>query len=317
GRGKHLWEDVDGDSARDPEEFVPDPDGDYERFYGPGGGFRPVRDAALLVRVEVVLKRMLRSVSSVWMQALAGLSLDLSLEADRQVLPDIGGVAPWDLYGFRKGAEVESGMRDVLARLYLFRYSRRASFRISTRNRHRLDRSFVLLGLEKASNLEVLGRFGLGTGTDLEAELSNGHRRQDGEQAFSYEVHQQTGSVRSYWRINRGWQTSLAVQVGQDHERIRELTATRFSLRPEVIRALAGRGRVRTYLAWTYVAAPERFPLFLGLAQGDQAGQNLNWQCSVDYRMGRYLTAFLSYDGRVRPGRQVLHLGRMEMRAIF
>ena len=62
---------------------------------------------------------------------------------------------------------------------------------------------------------------------------------------------------------------------------------------------------------------PSTMPLFLGMADGNRDGNNVGWRLGVDYRMGRYLTAMVLYDGRKRPGRSLLHLGRMEMRALF
>jgi hypothetical protein len=89
------------------------------------------------------------------------------------------------------------------------------------------------------------------------------------------------------------------------------------SLQPEVIRKLAGRGRLRGRVDWTKMTATGDVPLFLGMANGNRVGQNWVWRLGVDYRFGRYVTALVSYDGRKRPTLPVVHLGRMEMRAVF
>jgi hypothetical protein len=65
------------------------------------------------------------------------------------------------------------------------------------------------------------------------------------------------------------------------------------------------------------VWSTEKTPLFLGLAQGNRLGQNWSWRFGLDYRFGRYVTAQVMYDGRKRPDRETIHLGRMEMRAAF
>ena len=110
---------------------------------------------------------------------------------------------------------------------------------------------------------------------------------------------------------------ACAPGMGWDREEVRGLDAARLSLKPEVIRGLPGRGRVRGSLDWIRVSATGRLPLFLGMAEGHRAGHNLVWRVGVDYRLARYLTALLVYDGRRRPGRPVLHLGRVEVRARF
>ena len=53
------------------------------------------------------------------------------------------------------------------------------------------------------------------------------------------------------------------------------------------------------------------------MADGNRAGHNLIWHMGVDYRLARYVTALLMYDGRKRPEYPIRHLGRMEMRATF
>ncbi len=317
GRGAYLWEDVDGDGLKDREEFVPDVDGDYELFYGGEGGFRPVREAALGARFEVVLKRLLRSPDGPWQRFLARVSLDLSLEADRRVLTEYGGAPPWRLYRFRTGSEVLSGRRDIRTVLYLFRYSRRASFRVSSRQRDRIDRTYSDGGMEGLSEGAVHGRFRFGPRFEVETDLSGGARSREGEGPFAYGIGWQAFSLRGRWRFVGGWQTGMGVGMGWDREKIRGLEAGRVSLKPELIRSLPGRGRIRSSLDWVRVSASERLPLFLGMAGGNRGGHNLVWRVGIDYRLARYITALLVYDGRRRPDRPVLHLGRMEMRATF
>ena len=105
--------------------------------------------------------------------------------------------------------------------------------------------------------------------------------------------------------------------MGRDRESLRGLEASYFAVRPEVIKALPGKGRIRTSAEWARVASDHEVPLFLGLAGGRRVGDNISWRTVADYRLARYLTAMISYDGRKRPDRQVLHMGRMEMRAVF
>ena len=43
--------------------------------------------------------------------------------------------------------------------------------------------------------------------------------------------------------------------------------------------------------------------------------QSGGWRLIIAW--GKYVTALFAYDGRRRPGRETVHLGRMEVRAVF
>ena len=124
-------------------------------------------------------------------------------------------------------------------------------------------------------------------------------------------------SGRGVWRPTPGWQIRLTGGLGHDRDQVRDLKATYLTVYPEVIRSLPGRGRIRGSVDWTRVVATDRMPLFLGMAQGNRKGDNLVWRLGMDYRLGKYVTALVAYDGRRRPGRSTIHLGRMEVRAVF
>ena len=317
GQGDFLWEDADGDGMPDREEFVADADGDYALFYGPDEGFRPVREAVLGTRLDVALKRLIKSPNGVWGRVLAGVALDLSLEADRQVLPGYSGVAPWQLHRFQTEDGVLHGQRDIRTRLHLFRYNRRASVRIDVRNRSRLDRTYSDGETEGLSEVGVQGRLRIGSRCDVEAELTHAERNREDEAAFAYGIRSSDIRTQGTWRPGNGWQFGMRTEWGREREGRRALRLSRLSLNPEVIMALPGRGRIRSGVGWTFVSASDRPPLFLGMAQGNQVGHNLLWQVGVDFRLAQYVTTFLMYDGRKRPERPVRHLGRMEMRATF
>lgn len=53
------------------------------------------------------------------------------------------------------------------------------------------------------------------------------------------------------------------------------------------------------------------------LTGGNNAGQTYIWGISFDYRLNRFITTSISYDGRSLPIGQVIHTGRAEVRAVF
>ena len=151
----------------------------------------------------------------------------------------------------------------------------------------------------------------------MEPGFKEGSRRRAGEGPFAFTVAERAISVRGRAPLAGGWQLGLSAEAGHETEGVRTLRVNRYSVAPEVIRTLSGRGRIRGSLDWVRVDGPEGIPLFLGLADGNWTGTNLVWRLSAHYRLVRYLTGQLVYDGRRRPDRPVYHYGRMEMRATF
>jgi hypothetical protein len=109
----------------------------------------------------------------------------------------------------------------------------------------------------------------------------------------------------------------LGMEAGSDYDRQRALAVRHVSLQPEMVRRLSGRGRARAWVDLTQVVSSSSVPIFLGMAGGNRVGRNWIWRMGVDYRFGRYVTALVSYDGRKRPFLPVIHVGRMEMKAVF
>jgi len=317
GRGRYIWEDVDGDGREDPEEFVADPDGEYEAVYAPDRGFRPAREAALYARLEVSPGGQ-RSGASGRRHGLSGLvSLDLSVEADHRFPAGVGSVAPWRLLRSAGWPGALSTRHEVLARLHLMRYRARGSLLGWLRRREAMDQAYADGTVEDLGEVGIRGRFRVGRAIDLEGSLKHLARHRHDASAFGYAAGAHTAELGGSWRLTRVWQAHLRTVWGREREAVRGLRLTRISVDPQVHRALPGRGRVRASAGWTRVAASAPLPLFLGLAGGYREGQSLQWRVAVDYRLARHLTAQMAVDGRKRPEYPVRHSGHMEMRASF
>ena len=311
GLGEYIWEDANGDGLRDVEEFVPDVDGNYVRVYD-YGHFAPARDGALGMRVEIDFRRLIGDE-----HILSVVALDASLRAERQIAVGTKHAAPWDLFGFDEDAGILGARRDGLVRLYLFRYHRRGSLRLTARVRDQVNRALYGGAAEVFVQGGALGKLRPVNRLELETEFDLGHRAREGAGAFAYRIDEASGALRCAFRSAHKWYLRLGVLSGRDWERIRALRVWHIGVQPEVIYALPGRGRLRGRLDWTRVWATDITPLFLGLARGNRQGQNWAWRLGMDYRFGKYVSARVMYDGRVRPARQTIHLGRVEMRAVF
>ena len=318
GRGSYLWEDVDGDGEQDPEEFVYEEGGDYEFALPNRSSVLPltqVREATVGGRVTIDPSRVWRNAQGMarWASAIA---YEGAIESHRQMMGD-GGLAPWSLGTFRDDADVWAARREIRSTVHLFRRSRVASFRMDDRREHRMDRALSEDGRSERHGRRLEGRFRLGRRFDLETRAEGERRSRAGEGPFAHAIRSRTLHVRGLMRLTSGWETGVAMTVGKDVESTRAIEADRITLGPEFRKPLAGRGRLMGRAGWTRVEANERMPLFLGLADGNRRGNNVDWRLGFDYRLSSYLTAFVSYDGRLRPERPLLHFGRMEMRASF
>lgn len=311
GLGTHIWEDVDGDGEKDPEEFVADVDGDYQAVYQVGGAFLPVREGVFGARLEMNVGRVMNWDDGFW----GGVSLDFSLQTERQT--ESNEIGPWHLFVVDDDVATKLSQRDGQMRIHLFRYHKQGSLRLQGRWRDRLDRIFYGGGLESLRSGELGGRLRIGRNGEVDGEITLAHRNRTGTEAFAYSVGEYAGFMRAVWRPLRKWDLRLGLSGGQGDEEQRDLRVRYISVQPEIIRRLAGRGRLRARLDWTGVEANREVPLFLGMAEGNRVGQNWIWRVGMDYRFGRYVTALISYDGRKRPTLPVIHLGRMEMRAVF
>ena len=316
GVGTHLWEDADGDGLQDPEEVVPDAFGDYAIYNDYGGDFRRVQQATVIARTDVNLGRLIRKRGGRVGRFFSRISAEVSLDADRQVTPGSGGLAPWHLYTFRRGGEIVKAREEYRASMHVSRYEGRGSLRIRTRRTRRIERAYHTDGEEDLAEVEGLGRLRY-TGLDLEAAVRRDRRSRTGEPTFAYSMRSRAAMVRAATRVGRSWKSVLRLSIGSDRESTRSLEATRLSLGPEATRTLYGSGRLRASLDWARVWSNGPVPLFLGMSEGDRPGHNLAWRVGADYRVTRLVTAMLLYNGRVRPDRPFLHIGRMELRARF
>ena len=269
GLGEYIWEDANGDGLRDVEEFVPDVDGDYVRVYD-YGEFAPARDGALGMRVEIDFRRLIGNE-----HILSAVALDASLRAERQIAVGTKHAAPWDLFGFDADAGILGARRDGLVRLYLFRYHRRGSLRLTARVRDQVNRAFYGGAAEFFVQGGALGKLRPVNRLELETEFDLGHRAREGAGAFAYRIDGARGALRCAFRSARNWYLRLGVLSGRDWEGVRALRVWHVGVQPEVIYALPGRGRLRGAIELDAGLGDGYSTLIFGVGKGQSPGAEL------------------------------------------
>jgi hypothetical protein len=153
---------------------------------------------------------------------------------------------------------------------------------------------------------------------DLQVELKKERIRRQVQQANTYDVDSRSLAADIGLRPQRPLELSLKALWDRDEDRPSGQQSMAITLMPGVSYAIPEKGRVRASTSWTHVSVKDRnLPLFYTMAGSKPAGDNFDWNFSIDYRFHRYLTALISYTGRSESDRQAVHTGKAEMRAFF
>jgi hypothetical protein len=108
--------------------------------------------------------------------------------------------------------------------------------------------------------------------------------------------------------------------AGRVIDPLSDLKAYYVLLTPTLRHAWSTRGMVRVQFEWSGVFARNLHTvtsLPLQLIDGRNSGQNFHWTVQGNYRLSSLVTATATYDGRKTPGSDIVHTGRMEIRAVF
>ena len=118
------------------------------------------------------------------------------------------------------------------------------------------------------------------------------------------------------FRPSRQWELALRAAGQRDDDAVEEIRADRYGFEPRIVRSFMQKGRAEVRGSWYHVAT-DAADLPYEMAEGDPPGDNFRWDVRFDYRISKYLTATLSYNGNKDADRETIHVGRAEVRAFF
>jgi len=338
GNGTYVWEDRNENGVEEEDEYVPDPDGDYVLYVERIGDFQPITEVRTGVRVKWEPGRILRSQksgvrsqkkvspspplplsSSGWWTGWRGLSGETSLEGEQKEQRGTIRGNPFGPLAFSPDSTTVRAWRRIRQDVYVLRGKRTFSVRLRYGRNDRWDNEYtggVRQTRTVEQSLRVRSRFL--KRLDSEWTCTKTDQRRTDRSLSDYRIAGWELDGRLSYRPHSALETSLKLGWSTEHEHEQGLRANRISLKPGISYSLRGKGRIRAHVDWTSVTShPKDRPLTYPMAKGRRGGQTLNGDLTVDYRLGRYMTAYLSYNGRKDPGRKTIHTGRMEVKAYF
>ncbi|RJP73879.1 MAG: hypothetical protein C4524_13765 [Candidatus Zixiibacteriota bacterium] len=299
--------------------FFPDPDGEYILVAQSTGQFQPVVELDGSLALDLDPHRLPREeqekIAGPWKHLASETLLNFSEKTrEREV---------WSLYllDFSRfqGDSTQYGNLLLREDLFLFRHRRDLSFRLRGEISQSLSNLYLSGGQEtrrRLVSLRVRRAFDARWSAQAEAGQETEERVYRAGSASDRDIQTWKASLEPTFKPRREWELALRLVGQQDDDRVENLRALRYGAEPRVVRSFTEKGRVEVRGEWHHVAtsAPE---LPYEMAEGDPPGDNFRWDLRLDYRLSKYLTAGVSYNGSKDAGRNAIHIGRAEVKAFF
>ena len=307
-QGDYSQEIVAGDTL-----YVPDPDGNYVLRTFSTGEYEPVVELKAQGRIRIEPGKVLRGNTGL-IPIISKFSTETNLRVEEKT--QWGDV--WDIYllDFDKfqsrGYTLYGALgiwQDVMYREPGGDFSLRLRYRQNkTLNNQYLSGGDLTLAMERSLRL----RSRLSRKNSLEVDLKSIEKRREYLESYrpntEFRSLQLTGNLihRPHQSVEYGLKLEGWWDASHD---IMQL----FSIKPRFLYSFKGKGRLG--------AECERINVFRDLpfdiVGAKPKGKTWRWNLRFDYRVSRYVTAVVNYDGRREPGREIIHTGRAEIRAFF
>ena len=331
GRGQYRWEDRNGDGQKDEEEFIPDWDGAYILYTESLGDLQPVFDMASSIRLQLEPWKLRPksqdqhdiNAQKRWFKILKVLSTDTIIDVEKKTR-DKATLFDHNTFWYLEWLDDEGimrGKRAITQDLHLFERQREGSLRFRYRESHTASKEFVAAAYKLVNrSRSVKARLRAFKKWHNEFSYEKGTKAKKGASSLAYNITLQRFKGRTSYTLLRPIRASVQLVWGRDRDQdpSESVSADLLSLKPELVYALKSQGRIRLQGDWSRVTtSPKDARLVYQMVDGHRAGDSFRWDVHFDHRLGRYVTALVSYTGRKEPGRQVTHSGRAEMRAYF
>jgi hypothetical protein len=301
------------------ELYYEDPDGDYILVLQSTGQFTPVIDLEGSLSLDLDPYRLPAKQKA----TLALPWKELSSETTLNFSEKTKARDEWSVYllNFSKFQGDSTLFGNILLRedLFLFRHRRDLSFRL----RGEISQSLSNLNLSggqdsKKRNLALRVRRSFNERWVLQVDVNRQSdvRSYRNSSASGRDILTWGGSAEPVWRPNRSWEIGLRLVGQQDRDGVQNIKALRYGTEPRLVRNFTEKGRAEMRFEWHKVTTASS-TLPYEMAAGDPPGDNFRWDLRLDYKLSRYMTASVNYNGSKDADREAIHIGRAEVRAFF
>ncbi len=310
------------------DEYVPDPDGNYNLYIVPSDKFEPVTNLQTAFRVTYDPSKFWRRSTGNLIKILSNVSGESYFRVEEETREsDLTSIYTLNLSDFQ-GDQTIRGSIIYNQDLYLMRRNRDLSFRL--RYRYRDDRSNQYLDPGENEDQLLIERgiradwriiSDLKSQTEFSQKLttresrSNTFRNRD---IFGWYVNQKF----SYRPTDR-WEFGIEPEYGREHNYVSTYPLVLWFgvLRNRINYSIPAKGRISAEYEYQTVNTLDN-PLNLSvpyeMANGKKEGISKKWQLRAEYTVAKNIVFTLFYNGRDdASAKNIIHTGQAEIRAFF
>ncbi|NTW48368.1 MAG: hypothetical protein HGB19_01275 [Chlorobiales bacterium] len=341
GSGNYLWKDANKNGFKEFSEFVPitysseigDDSTQYIFRSFPSDQLIPTIDLNTSLRLRLRPFRLITRPETFFEHVGAALSTETFVRVEeRSTEKDLKQIYFLNLARFQNDSTTISGSVTFQQDLYLyenevtnvrFRYQQRRSlnqYSLGVERRLFLERGvrFVTrLGYELGVEINLNSSYNRSLSNDSTGLIATGREFEIFGTLISPDI-----SYRPFQDLEFGLKLSYDQRTDEFRARSEGGKAAKAQLTGIQLRSaysFRGKGRLSAQAERieTTLKNVDASGTIFELTSGNTAGQTYTWGISFDYRLSRFITTSVSYDGRSLPIGQVIHTGRAEIRAVF
>jgi hypothetical protein len=329
GEGQYVWNDANANGIadlNDEREFTPDRyDGEYIAITLNSDALIPIINLKASSRIRITPNRFMKDANTFLEKVLTNISTETFLRLEeRSTEPDTKKIYLMKMNSFLNPATTQTGFQFVQQDFFLFEYNPEYSFRFRFNQRNGLSQ--FASGTERNFSRErsLRSRFQLtddiSNQTDLIVKNDN---------AVSSSLINQSRQIANIllstdlsYRPESNVEIGLKIETseGEDIVATAPVIADYNGQTVRVVYGFLGNGQIRSEVSREEVLIgyqPAGYSAPYELTSGRDFGKNYLWSISSEYRMGGNVQFSLQYSGRTTSRTNVIHTGRMEVRAYF
>ncbi|MCB0264876.1 MAG: hypothetical protein KDH98_17125 [Calditrichaeota bacterium] len=310
-------------------EYVPDPQGDYLRFFFQTGDFRSV------IRLETALQVQYRPKASkkklgFWRDFLNKTAMQSYIKIEEQSRPE----NIWDIYlmNLSQFHNLQSSLQGVYVLNQDLHYNERnPDWGVLLRSRYRdnlanqfLDANDNETRIVWERSMEARRRI-FNRKLNVTASYQHGFNKRwvAALPSRNLNILQQVIAAKLNYRPSIRWQFQLEAERGLDNDRktVNPLRVNFWELKPQIAFSLRSKARATANLSYLTVQEAENpgdRAIPFEMARGKKPGDSWLWNFRFDYFISQNVTINASYNGRRDAGTaRTIHLGKAEVRAFF